>query len=613
MTGSDPTRSDTDEPGPGSAPTHVETPELRRLHPFTPFLRSWASFGVLAAIAATSVGNDADRIVWVWNVLQGDADFSLLFKVAAATAGVACVILGFGWLSWRMTGFALVAEPLNAGRGETTTLLYHRGVLVRQRSRIRLDRVQSVDVRQPVVPRLLGLASVSLDMAAGSEASVNLAYLREPDAWELRDEILRYTAIGGPSASRQPAPPGLGGHQPGPQRGSPTTAPGAAPHPTTPAASPSTGRGGVGWAFDRDLEDGTEVVARVSTARLIQATMLASVWLWAVLLLATMVAIAIGSAYSWRAVLAAAPVVVLSFFGVVFWKLREIATTLLNESNFTLLRTQTGVRISSGLMSTVNRTIESDRIQAVRIVEPWTWRWFDWVRVEVEVAGAKQDASTRAAAALMPVADRTEAFSFVASLIDADLDSGDVIAAGPNARLLDPLAARFLGVMLLDAGAVTRLGRWRRTRSFVPYARVQSVTVRQGWIQRRLALATVYLDMPKGVRRWTAPHRALTEAADLVAALVTRARQHRAHGGHTWPGGSEPPLDAARRGADDEAEHQSADQSGLGVEHRPGEVRQPQDERSDDAEGHQRHWERSDQAHQHQHQDRAGNHDGRQG
>ncbi|MEJ7742132.1 MAG: PH domain-containing protein [Nocardioidaceae bacterium] len=91
-------------------------------------------------------------------------------------------------------------------------MLYHRGFLVRQRSQVRLKRVQSVDVNQPLVPRLLGLSALRLDMAAGEGASVNLAYLRVAEAWKLREEILRHTGVAsGRTAMEQPgAQPGSG-------------------------------------------------------------------------------------------------------------------------------------------------------------------------------------------------------------------------------------------------------------------------------------------------------------------------------------------------------------------------------------------------------------------
>ncbi len=150
------------------------------------------------------------------------------------------------------------------------------------------------------------------------------------------------------------------------------------------------------------------------------------------------------------------------------------------------------------------------------------------------------------AASLMPVADRAEALALVWSITGVDLDGGDVRRPGPRVRRLDPWSGPFLGVVLHPHGAVTLQGRWRRARAYVPYARTQSVSAEQGPLQRRLGLATVYLDMPKGVSRWTAQHRDVAEAAGLVGELAERARAHRVpvDSSSGYAAVSEPPVDA---------------------------------------------------------------------
>jgi putative membrane protein len=538
----------------------IADPALRRLHPLTPLLRSWGAVGVITAAALGALGNNADQVTWVWHAVQGDADIPLLLRAAGLLVLVAVILLAAGWVSWRMTGFALVVERRDeADRHPVGTLLYHRGVLVRQRSRVRLDRVQSVDVSQPVIPRLLGLAMVSLDMAAGAGASVKLAYLREAEAWHLRDEILHYTPTGG-GAPRDPSRP----------------------------AKPAREQ---------------QLVARISTHRLVQATLLEGVGVYVLLFVVVIAAIGAGIGFGWEVLLGSLTAV----FGVVlalFLMLRNQVGTVLRDANFTLLRTSSAIRISSGLLSTVNRTIELDRVQEVRIVEPLTWRWLGWARVEVDVAGARTDGSSPAAS-LMPVADSEEAVAFVASVLGADLADPRVAGPGQRARWVDPLGHRFLGVTLLDQGGLSRRGRWRRTRFFVPYARVQSVSVRQGWLQRRLGLATVHLDMPAGVRRWTAPHRDATEAHMLVNDLVERARRQRAM---PW---SEPTLDPGDAGSDDQPQHDAAQQLAPGVEDRPREVRQPRHEEHDHAERRQRDGERGNEPEQHQGQDQPRDRQGR--
>ena len=66
----------------------------------------------------------------------------------------------------------------------------------------------------------------------------------------------------------------------------------------------------------------------------------------------------------------------------------------------------------------------------------------------------------------------------------------------------------------------------------MPYARLQSVRVVQGPIQRRLRLATVYADTAGGLTP-AAADRDLDEAWALAAELATRARL--ARGRRRWP------------------------------------------------------------------------------
>jgi putative membrane protein len=109
-------------------------------------------------------------------------------------------------------------------------------------------------------------------------------------------------------------------------------------------------------------------------------------------------------------------------------------------------------------------------------------------------------------------------------VVGADIAAPEFAPAGGSARWLDPVGWRYLGVAFLESGAVRRRGRWRRSLAYVPFARVQSVSARQGVLQRRLALATVHLDVPRGSMRWTADHRDHDEAAELVRQLSGRQR-----------------------------------------------------------------------------------------
>lgn len=469
--------------------------EMRRLHPATPLLRSWRLIGFAGAIGFGVFRDELDKLAWIWHALNGDLDLGVLVKGSAVLLAAALVSLVAGRWSWRSTGFALVTDP----RG-TSTLLYHRGWLVTQRTQVRLNRVQSVDVNQPIVARLCGLATVRLDMAAGEDSSVDLAYLAAPDAWALREEILRHTSV-----TAIPSESDGSSRVRGTDEAGSTESVAGSGVPVSPSTPPSS------------------LVAEISTLRLVQANLLEGVAGW--VLLGVWVVALVVTPFIWGT-----PALVAGLSGVIPVTLAILSQTrrqvrsILRDANFRLHRTPNGISISSGLTSTVHRTLDLDRIQGVRLVEPFWWRRLGWAAVRVDIAGAKKGED---AASLMPVAARPQALALIKDVTGVDLDDGPYAPAGAGSRRLDPFGWRWLGVALLEQGAVRRYGRLNRSTNYVPYARVQSVSAEQGWLQRRFDLATVHLDLPRGAERWTAQHRAHRDAADLVATLERRARAHR--------------------------------------------------------------------------------------
>jgi putative membrane protein len=454
------------------------TVELRRLHPLTPVLGSKRLIAIAGAAGVSVFRDDLDRLRWIWDAVHGDVELGVLAKGVLILAAVAVVSVLAGWLSWRVTGFAIVDDASGV-----STLLYHRGLVVRQRRQVRLNRVQSVDVNRPFVARVVGLAVLRLDMAAGDEASVNLAYLREPEAWSLRSEILQHTSVGAAAA-----PAGEGGHD------------------ARPAAPP-----------DR-------LIGKVDNGRLIVANLLDGIAGWSLAVVWLVALIVVAAAWGASALVAALSGIIPVTLAILAQTRRQVRSVL-RDADFRLYRTATGIRVSAGLTSTVNRTIDLDRIQGIQIVEPYLWRRLGWAAVRIDVAGTSGQGSGEHGVALMPIADRAAAVALVRRTIGVDLDAPQFAPAGETARWLDPLGWRWLGVALLDSGAVRRRGRWRRSVAYVPFARVQSVSAEQGVVQRRLGLATVHLDLPKGSSRWTADHRAHADAADLVRQLTGRPRR----------------------------------------------------------------------------------------
>lgn len=502
-------------------------PPLRRLHPLTPLLRSWRLVGVLVAAAVSSFRDDLDRLRWFWDALHGDAQLGVLARFAAVALVVAVLAVVASWLSWRVTGFAIVSDP----RGRAT-LLFHRGLFVRRRSQVRLDRVQSVDVNQPLVARLCRLAVVRLDMAAGASASVDLAYLAVREAWALRAEILAHGES--PAVASGDSPDAATGAV-----ATPTAAPGsaaqgtAAPGVAVPGITVSTSAAHAAAAPlpaaavgpDQDAR----LVTRVSLGRLAAAALLDGVGWW-LMSIGYFVLVAVLTAVFGPSVVVAGAAgfvpLALSFLAY----LRRRVLAVLREGNFELWRTPSGLRISAGLTSITHRSIDLERVQGLRLEEPFWWRRLGWARVTVDVAGDthhEQHQESSHHNALMPVVDRAGALRLIWDVARADVEHAAVVPPGRASRLVDPWGYRFLGAALLPGGALTRHGRLRRDTTYIPYARIQSARVTQGPIQRVLRLATVHLDLPTGGHRWSAPHRGLADAARLVEEASARARRQR--------------------------------------------------------------------------------------
>ena len=83
-----------------------------------------------------------------------------------------------------MSSYSIDAEALHL----------RTGVLNRQQRQARLDRLQAVDVVQPLLARFIGLAELRIEVAGGKGSAVRLSYLREGEAQNLRRVLLARAA-----------------------------------------------------------------------------------------------------------------------------------------------------------------------------------------------------------------------------------------------------------------------------------------------------------------------------------------------------------------------------------------------------------------------------------
>lgn len=463
---------------PAGRPAGVEG-GWRRVHRATPLLRSWGVFAVIIVAGVRSV---------VENVGQGDegigwlVDSGIPWLPFAVVGGILVIVALAGlwmYISWRHIRYRVTREAVHV----------EHGVFFKQQRQARLDRVQSIDVVQPLLGRIFGLAQLKFEAAGGSDSKVTLSYLALPIAEDLRASLLAGAA-------------GL------------------------------------------DVDEGTPAprapeneLLRISPLKILGAQLLTVPGL--VLPAALVVMIVISIATRTPALLGS--IIPIAFgFGAYTWQ--RFST----ESNFTIAASPDGIRIRSGLLETNAQTVPPGRIQAIGFSQPFLWRLPGWWRVSVNLASlsAKEGMSR---GVILPVGSKTEllsvmslalpdpgvddALGLVETLMYGRRDDGEMVPVPKRARWLDPLAYRRTAFFVTTTAVAVRTGRINRGATWVPHVKTQSLHLRQGPLQRRFDLATVTLDTTVGPVAPRIKHLVAGRASEFVHAQARRARGARSDAG----------------------------------------------------------------------------------
>ena len=389
---------------------------------------------------------------------------------------VAVLLLGaivLSLISWYNTGYHVVGRELRI----------HEGLLWRRTRAIPLERLQSVEVVRPLLARLSGLAELRLEVVGGGKTEAPLAYVAVADAVALRERLLGLAARTPP-----PAQPGV--------------------ETSGSRAAVEVPRRHLLSVANRDL-----LISQLLTP---QAMLLPFG--------VAFVVVQFLSEGSWSFIAVASTLTAMA--GVLLQPLRRV----LADWSFELARDEAGLRVRHGLLETRAQTVPLDRVQAVGVTWPLLWRMKGWLRLRLEVAGFSAAPDSNASAdQLLPVGDLRTAELVLAEVLPG-VDLTEPLRPPPRrARWVHPLAQQVLGAGLTDRVFAVRHGLLTRQLVVVPYARIQSVRVVQGPLQRRLRLATVHADTAGG-RGAAAQDRDLAEAWALAAELTGRARAARSAG-----------------------------------------------------------------------------------
>ncbi|MFJ5261035.1 PH domain-containing protein [Streptomyces sp. NPDC088387] len=431
-------------PGTDDAVRPAEPLAERRLHPVTPFRRAWAPIAVVIGWAL----HDPDQ---AQRQLTRLTTTTLLIALGVVIPAAAL----YGFLTWWFTHFAVT----------DTELRIRTGLLFRRTAHIRLERLQAVDITQPLLARVAGVSKLRLDVI-GADKKDELAFLGEGEARALRAELLARAAGFAPETAHE-----------------------------------------VGEAPSREL-------LRVP-ARDLAISLLLTGATWGTLAAAVVVPPVLWffTHSLWTVIATGLPLIgaagassVGRFVAEYDWKLAE---------------SPDGLRIDHGLLDRSHETVPPGRVQTVRIVEPLLWRRRGWVKVELAVAGSSNSL-------LLPVAPRAIAEAIVARVLPGvTVPPASALSRPPRrAGRCVPLWWRGYGLTVTDAVFATRKGLLRRRLALVPHAKVQSVRLTQGPWQRLWDVADVHVDTGANQSE-TARLRGTKEAAELLRAQAERSRTGR--------------------------------------------------------------------------------------
>jgi putative membrane protein len=460
--------------------------EWHRMHPLTPLLRGGLFLIVVAGIV---VANLRERLLAIVapvltpHLPDGDVppdpvdyllENNLVLLAGVALLVVLVVLIGVFWLSWRFHSFRITGDDVEV----------RSGVLFRTHRRAPLDRVQGVNLTRPLIARLLGMAKLEV-VGAGSDGNVKLEYLSTSHAETIRADILRL------ASGRRLAEPGAA---------------------EAPVAGTSRVAGvvaaGISDLVEDDDEDDVEPasVVRIPPLRLAASRLLSGSMLGLLFFVAVAVA---GLVFD-------VPWLLFTFIPAVLGFVAYAMRTFLRSLRYSIAPTSSGVRITFGLFTTVTEILPPGRVHAVEVRQSLLWRPFGWWSITVNrISGrASSDTSTEQLTTVLPVGTRADV-ERVLDLVLPDLPASErplVFAHGIDgpagddpytttpgrARLLRPLAWRRNGFVLTPGALLLRRGVLWRTLGIVPLARMQSIALAQGPVDRALRVATLTAHVVSG-------------------------------------------------------------------------------------------------------------------
>lgn len=404
-----------------------------------------------------------------------------LRQILFVVAGIALVAILYQWLSWRRFRY---------GIGEREIVI-ESGILSRTRRSIPFDRIQDVDIERGPLARLFGLAKLRIETGGSGKDEGVLDSVSLDEAERIR------AALRGKRTDSAPE-----------------------------AEMPEQGRLIFRMSVGRVLLAGLFNFSLVYLAGLFGFLQTFEQWLpfdiydpgrWVGL-----VGNRLQAGWSFGAIAAVA------LLALLLGTLLGIARTLSRDFGFRLTAEGAGFRRERGLFTRTEAMLPKRRIQlAVRQTGPLR-RLLGWHALYLQTLAAEQGKGARQVAA--PLARAAEIEAIIAEHDQIRLADPAALTLVSGRHLLRRLLSTSVPLLIILGAALVRIealaalifilpmlaadvlswrhhrfgirdglvfvqrGVWRQRHYALPLRRIQSLRLSRSWLQRRLGLATLYLD-----------------------------------------------------------------------------------------------------------------------
>lgn len=544
----------------GAADEGVPENAWHRLHPLTPIISTFSLFVVIILAvfwggfgAGTQLLSDPIVREQVFEILASGENFEDIADILYAIVVVVILLIIliaqiiYNYVNWRFTAYAVT----------DAAVWYRTGVVNRKQQHARLERIQTVDITHPLLGRIFGLGSLSVEVAGGSDSKLLFGFLKTSELERLRAEILARAAgiyrDGQASSSAVADKSGVGA------RDTETVVPEIDNENKVDNKSAESTAGASNHSHKLFLQTAPErQVFQLSTGRLLGSTALNGIFILILLIVVVAIVVCVALVvFIPEAFLG----LLIAGFSIAIVYISLVWTNFSALFGFKVALSADGIRIYRGLLQTVAQTILPKRIHAVEITQPLLWRKLGWYQVKLlqagvsaattEKSGNNQQQMDTIRNIFMPAATREEALLalwLVLPDLGTDIEPNELFdqcfispqkarktAANPQtnaqrlfrisppaAKILDPIIYGRRAVAFTDTSLLIRGGWISRWTSFVPFEHVQSFAVKRGPLQHWRGLASVHVHLVPGQI-----HSAIRHLHDLDALAASREIERR--------------------------------------------------------------------------------------